>query len=128
MTKFKIKPTQKENWRYIAFEIYSQNQCKQEEVTKALVNNTLRLLGEIGASYANLWVIDFDQKKQSGIVRCSRDAQTQIVADLTTITHINQQQAAMFVLGVSGTLKKLKDKYLNTRTLKQNSKIKKEEN
>ena len=111
MVKFRVKPTQKENWRYIAFRILSKKAVKESEVVKALVNSITHFLGELGASDANSWLIDYDEKKGQGIFRCSRDAVKQVVASITLVSKIGMQDAAFLVLGVSGTIKALRKKY-----------------
>ena len=72
----------------------------------------MRLHGEVGTSEENLWLIEFDQEKQCGILRCSHKAQQKVIAALTIITKINEQDVVFNVRGVSGTIKKAKAKYL----------------
>ena len=123
MVKFKVKPSQKENWRYIAFELISNANFTDKDIVRAITGANLRLYGEVGTSVENLWLIEYDAQNKRGIVRCSHKAQQKVIAALTIITKINAltsissqklgdgQDAVFNVLGVSGTIKKTKEKY-----------------
>ncbi|MFH1424164.1 MAG: Rpp14/Pop5 family protein [archaeon] len=112
MTKFRVKPTQKENWRYLAFELITNAKFKETDVVKAMVSSILRFHGELGASYTNVWMIEFNEGKQNGIMRCSHTAVQEVVAAVTLITKIDDKDAGFNILGVSGTIKKCREKFL----------------
>ncbi|HIJ97464.1 TPA: ribonuclease P protein component 2 [archaeon] len=111
MVKFKVKPSQKENWRYIAFELISNANFTDKDIVRAITSANLRLYGEVGTSEENLWLIEYNANKKSGIIRCSHKAQQKVIAALTIITKINEQDSVFNILGVSGTIKKTKEKY-----------------
>ena len=112
--KFRVKPSMKENWRYIAFELISEAEpASEKDITRAILNSVTRLLGEVGASKTNIWLLEYSKGK--GLIRCSHTAVTNVVASVTTITEINDKRALLHVLGVSGTIKKAKEKYLKKR-------------
>ena len=123
MVKFKVKPSQKENWRYIAFEIISRGNFSDQDIVKAVTSANLHLYGELGTSEENLWLIEFNPEKKQGILRCSHKAQQKVLAALTAITKINAltsissqklgdgQDVVFNVRGVSGTIKKANEKY-----------------
>ena len=115
MTKFKVKASQKENWRYIAFRVLSESKPSEQELTRAVINSVTRLLGEIGASETNVWLLEYDKNKQNGIIKCSHDAQTRVLGAITTITKIGENPAALIALGTSGTIKKATQKYLSAK-------------
>lgn len=108
MVKFKVKPTLKENWRYIGFEVISESKFEDKQVVKAITNSILKFLGELGASETNVWLIDYNAQSSKGIVRCSNKALTNVLAAITTIIKIDDKQAILNAIGVSGTIKKLK--------------------
>jgi len=114
MVKFKVKPSQKENWRYIVFELVTTGVFYDQDIVKAITAANLRLYGEVGTSEENLWLIEFDAEKQRGILRCSHKAQQKVIAALTVITKINEQDVVINVRGVSGTIKKATEKYLKS--------------
>ena len=111
MVKFKVKPSQKENWRYIAFELVSNANFTDKDIVRAITGANLRLYGEVGTSGENLWLIEYNADKKSGIIRCSHKTQQKVIAALTIITKINEQDVVFNILGVSGTIKKTKEKY-----------------
>lgn len=113
MTKFRVKPTQKENWRYIAFELISDSKFEEKDVARGMVNSILRFLGELGASRTNIWMLDFLPAKQRGIIRCSHTAVRDVVASITLVSKIEDKKSSFNVLGVSGTVKKCRVKYLS---------------
>ena len=109
--KFKVKPTQKENWRYIAFEVLSEANFSEKDITRALISSVIKLLGEVGASKTNIWLLEYSGNSKTGIIRCSHKAVNSVVASMTGLAKIDDKKAAFLVLGVSGTIKKLKEKY-----------------
>ena len=113
MTKFRVKPTMKENWRYIVFELLSKTAIKEQDVVRAITGSILKMFGEFGASKTNVWLIEYDSKTKKGIVRCSHKAVETVVASVTLITKIVESEAAFVVKGVSGTIKKAKEKFLS---------------
>ena len=112
MTKFKIKATMKENWRYIVFDLISKTTSKEQDIVRAITGSILKMFGDIGASKTNVWLIEYDAKTKKGIVRCSHTAVQTVVASITSITKLNDSEAAFVVKGVSGTIKKAKEKFL----------------
>jgi ribonuclease P/MRP protein subunit POP5 len=115
--KFKVKPTMRENWRYIAFELISEAKpVSEKDITRAILNSLIRLLGEVGSSKTNIWLLEYSEGK--GLIRCSHTAVTEVMAAITTITTVNDKKAAVHVLGVSGTIKKAKEKWLNLKKSK----------
>ena len=112
MTKFRVKPTMKETWRYIVFDLISKTSVKEQDVVRAITGSIPRMFGEFGASKTNVWLIEYDAKTKKGIVRCSHKAVQTVVASVTTITKIGDVEAAFVVKGVSGTIKKAKVKFI----------------
>ena len=113
MVKFKVKPTQKETWRYIGFEVISEGRPGEKDIVKATIQSILRMFGEEGASETNVWLIEYNEKKKLAILRCSNKAQTKVLGALTAVTKIDDSRTVFNTLGVSGTIKKLKQNYLN---------------
>lgn len=112
MTHFRIKASMKENWRYIVFQLLSNNSVSDKDVVGAVTTSLLRMFGEVGASKTNIWLVEYDANAKTGIVRCSHNAVQEVVAAMTAILKVNEQDAAFIVKGVSGTIKKATGKYL----------------
>lgn len=110
MTQFSVKPSSKTNWRYVAFKILSEKPVSQDDTTRAIISSMLHSFGESGAADTNLWVLEYSYP--TGFLRCSHKSQQQVIAALTLITKIAEQRAAVLVLGVSGTIKRMNKKYL----------------
>jgi len=96
--------------RYLAFKIVSEQPVNKRDVADAVWNAVLQLFGEYGASQTNLALIEYDQEKSWGIIRCSHRAVEMVRASIASVTEINEKPVAIHVLRVSGTLKALKRK------------------
>jgi len=96
--------------RYLAFKIVSDQSVNKRDVADAVWNAVLRLFGEYGASQTNLALIEYDQEKCWGIIRCSHRAVEMVRASIASVTEINEKPVAIHILGVSGTLKALRRK------------------
>ena len=96
--------------RYLAFKITSEQTVSKRNLADAVWKVILQLFGEYGASQADLGLIEYDQEKDLGIIRCSRRAVEMVRASVASITEINEKSVAIHVLGVSGTLKALRRK------------------
>ena len=105
-------PTQRERNRYIAFKLISDSRFKREEVVKAVWDTVLRFLGESGASRTSLWLMDWSDEKQNGILKVNHNSVDEVRAALALLKDINKENCIPHVLGVSGTIKKSKEKYL----------------
>ncbi len=107
-----LPPTLREKHRYIAFQLISERSFRKEEVRKAVWEASLSALGVLGSARAKPWFIKFDEKSQTGIVRVDRKHVEELRFALTLMTEINGSRAIFRTLGVSGTIKRLKKKFL----------------
>jgi RNase P/RNase MRP subunit POP5 len=72
-----------------------------------------RLYGEVGASQANLVLIDYDAQIKLAILRCNLSVINEVRTALATVIAIADKAAAIHVLAVSGTIKALRGKLKN---------------
>ncbi|RJX15512.1 ribonuclease P protein component 2 [Candidatus Bathyarchaeota archaeon] len=93
--------------RYLMFKVVCGKTLSKTEVWKAIVESFRMLLGVLGLSQANLTLIEYDEKKQVGVLRCSHKFLDAVRASLTFINQINNEKANVYSLRVSGTLKTL---------------------
>ena len=107
-----LPPTLRGKKRYIAFRVHSDAPVKRDEVVGAIWHTVLSFLGEREASNLNLWIKDFDN--QQGFLVCSHKKTGEVIGCLTLVDEISHRKASIQVLGISGTLKALKRKFLNT--------------
>jgi RNase P/RNase MRP subunit POP5 len=83
------------------------------EVIDTFWNAVTRLYGEVGASMANLVLIDYDAQQRLAILRCNLSLISEVRTALATVIRINDKAAAVHVLAVSGTIKALRGKLEN---------------
>lgn len=107
-----LPPTLRDKHRYIAFQIIGERPFKKDEIKRAIWDASLSTLGTLGSARAKPWFIKFDEKSQTGIVRVDRKHVEELRFALTLVTEINGSKAIFRTLGVSGTIKRLKKKFL----------------
>jgi RNase P/RNase MRP subunit POP5 len=94
--------------RYLAFSIDGGEAYSEQEISDALYQAVRELFGDYGVSYLRPKLIEYDEEKREGIVRCSRSHTREMRVVLALITEISNLEAAVWVTGVSGTIKSLK--------------------
>ena len=100
----------REKRRYLALKIETDQQFDEHIVLNAVYASLLRLFGEVGASKANIKLIESFPEKNQLTIRCSHLMLEKVRASTTSITEINKKITAIHVLDVSGTLKALSKK------------------
>ena len=93
--------------RYLALQLECEGMPDEREFIDAVWAAVTKLYGEVGASLTGLALIDFDVERNVAVLRVSLAALNILRASLATITSIGGKEAAVHVLGVSGTLKAL---------------------
>jgi len=114
-----LPPTLKEKRHYLAIEILSKARLHFKQV-KVFLNKTVRdFLGHETAK-AGLQILElthadekYNLQVMQGILSVNRKYVLKIKAALSLLKEINNHQSAVRVLGVSGTLKKLREKFLS---------------
>ncbi len=115
MSKSKIPKSMREKKRYIAFLVRSDFEIKKDELSIAIWSNALSLLGELKASKLNYWLVEYDEEKMLGILTCSHKMLSEMLACLSLISNVNNKMVNIVTLGVSGTLKALRRKFLKDK-------------
>lgn len=115
-----LPPSMRSHKRYIIFEILSEKPVEYGDFVSAVWSSLLNFLGEQGASRARIWLIRnlYEDKQQRGAIKCSHDFVEQTRTALMLIQVIGETKAVVRVLGVTGTIKSAKDKYLGVRDLR----------
>jgi len=105
--------------RYIAFKVISENKVNFDDVKTSIWHSILNFLGEYGSSKASTWISKtaYDDNKQIGLIRCSHDFVEEIRAALSLVERIGDTRVVIKVLGVSGTMKAARMKFLGETTL-----------
>ncbi|BAA30588.1 ribonuclease P protein component 2 [Pyrococcus horikoshii] len=113
MRKLKtLPPTLRDKNRYIAFEIISDGDFTKDEVKELIWKSSLEVLGETGTAIVKPWLIKFDPNTKTGIVRCDREYVEYLRFALMLVSEFNGKRLIIRTLGVSGTIKRLKRKFL----------------
>ncbi|MFC1730915.1 Rpp14/Pop5 family protein [candidate division KSB1 bacterium] len=110
-----LLPSLREKKRYLAFEILSEAKIKDySSVSKQIKQNSLDFLGELGLAKAGIMLIDdcWDKDKQKGILRVNNKYVNHAKASLVLINHIGDKDVMVRSIGMSGSLKKAKQKYI----------------
>jgi len=106
-----------EKHRYIAFEIISEdNEISSEKILKTIWSQLYSLYGEYGTSKIGLWLIYYDPESKKGVIRCSLSELDKLRTALATITSFRRKrepEIIIYILGISGTIKSIKEKYFS---------------
>lgn len=94
--------------RYLRFRVASERRYQRQEIEDAVRKGVTGLYGVRGLSQVEPVMIEFDEKGQSGILRCNHLHLRQMRASLVHITCITGSAASIQVVRVSGTIKALK--------------------
>jgi ribonuclease P/MRP protein subunit POP5 len=106
-----LPPSKREKNRYLVYEVNSEKPVKGEDIGRAIWKTALDFLGELGVSRSSLRVVDFDEKKQKGIIKVNHTSVEEARMTLALVKEINKQKVALKTVGVSGILKKAKGKW-----------------
>ena len=99
--------------RYLALKIEHTKEVNETDLENAFFGAVSRLFGEYGVSKAGLVLLRHDKAKNWVVMRCGNTSLNMVKASLASITEISSEPAAVHVLGVSGTLKSLRRRFLN---------------
>ena len=108
-----LPPAKRERNRYLVYSVASDAPLKGEEMGKVIWKTALEFLGELGVARSCLRIVDFDEKKQKGVIKVSHKSVEEARVVLALVKEANKKPVALHVTGVSGILKKAKGKYLS---------------
>lgn len=115
-----LPPSLRSNKRYIAFEIISDSKPGYNDIVNAVWEAMLDFLGELEASKAKIWFIKnlYDENNQKGVMRCGHNYVEHMRAVLSLIKTIGENSVIIKILGVTGTIKSARTKYLTATDLR----------
>lgn len=111
--KNNLKPlpsTLREKRRYIVFEIVSEKKLNAKKLSNSVYKQIQNLIGEINMAKAG--IIMLEGKDNKGIVSSTNKLANEVVSALTLVSYLDNQEVKIKTLGMSGILKKAKNKYL----------------
>jgi ribonuclease P/MRP protein subunit POP5 len=106
-----LPPAKREKNRYLVYEASSDKPLKGEDIGRAVWKTALEFLGELGVSRSGLRVVDFDEKKQKGIIKVNHTSAEEARMTLALVEEVKGQKVALRTIGVSGILKKARAKW-----------------
>ena len=93
--------------RYLALQLETEGVPTEKEFMDAVWGAVAKLYGEVGASMTSLALINLDVERKVVVVRTSLATLDYVRASLASLTSVAGKEAAVHVLGVSGTIKAL---------------------
>ena len=101
----------KERQRYILFSIIKSSDLSftQKDLTMTLWKSIWRYFGMKEANKIGLWVLELNNEKNYGIIRCSHQTKEILITSLTLITEINHKKVIISPIKTSGTIKKIRE-------------------
>ena len=111
-----LPPSLRSRKRYVVFEIVSEQPVKYEDLLDTIWSQMMNFLGELESAEAKMWLIQnlYDTTKQRGVIKCKHDYVEHIRAVLSLIQVVGETKSLIKILGVTGTIKSAKNKYLLT--------------
>ncbi len=107
-----LPSAKRERNRYLVYSVASESPIKGEDIGKAIWASALSFLGELGVARSSLRVVDFDENKQSGIIKVNHKSVEEGRLVLALVKEVNKRPVALAVTGASGILKKAKGKWM----------------
>lgn len=105
----------RERERYIVFYVIAENNRKisQKEILNSIMHSVISLLGEVNAANAFLYLIEWDENRNFGILRTTNKFVNSVIFALSLISKINNCNVSFNTLKTSGTIKRAKN-FLNS--------------
>lgn len=107
----KILPSSlRERKRYLAVEVFSERGVNRSSFLRELRRSIASLFGDAGLSRTGVALLYFDGT--CGVVRCAPEEIWAVRAGIAAITEINGVRVAVRVMGVGGTVRSVREKYI----------------
>lgn len=104
--------------RYLAFRIDSERPTTRREVLN-LLSQELRFIKSIGGNRVFMRLLEYDSERCLGIIMCGHRSVETTRRLTENINEKNRGRISIQIIGVSGTIKSLKQKYFGrTRQVK----------
>jgi RNase P/RNase MRP subunit POP5 len=99
--------------RYLAVSLEFDDKLDSYQFMDSVWRAVTELFGEYGASQTSLSLIFYDEKSRLAILRTGHKTLEMVRTALASITRIEKKPAAVHVIAVSGTIKKLRSTVIN---------------
>ena len=111
-TKTKLNPiplSMRGKKRYILLSLKTQETLEEKSVKRAILQAFEKLFGVSGLAKQKLWFINFNEKNNAAILRCSLETLEEVKAGLLFIQAVHHVPVIPVIRLVSGSLKKAKE-------------------
>jgi RNase P/RNase MRP subunit POP5 len=102
-----LLPSLREKKRYVVFDVKTSD-FDTKEVEKLIVDNALKFMGEFGISKAGFMILSDSWNDKKGIIKIN----PKYVDEIKMVLGLIKGKIIVNTLGVSGTLKKAKQKFI----------------
>ena len=96
--------------RYLALKVESEQPLDERNIMNAVWDMVYQLYGEFGASQTALHKVSWVAQEETLIIRCSHKMLDMVRAAVAAITEIDEKNAVVRAVAISGTLKALRKK------------------
>jgi len=112
-----LPPSMRPPKRYLVFEVISDQPVVYSDLVNTIWTTTMEFLGELGGSEANIWFVHntYDSKKQIGMIKCRHDHVEKVRTVLSLISVVSEMKCIVKIIGVTGTIKSAKTKYMGEK-------------
>ena len=119
-----LPPTLRKNHHYLILDVKSEAKISKEDMLHICWDACIRYWGENHSSNFDLWVMRhylIDETTQNNeaifnyktILRCGRSFEDDVRVALSTLKRQNKKRIAINTIGLSGTVKSGKDKFID---------------
>lgn len=114
-----LSPSLREKRRYVAFKVHCAKPLQELDVNSAIYQAVLNFLGELGMAEASVFVLRgiYTPEKKIGLIRCAHTSVEHVRAAVALASRVGEEPIMIEVLGISGTIKAARRKYLGERIL-----------
>ena len=106
----RLLPSLRAKKRYLAFELICEEPANRSDLIKEVMSSVSALLGDVIASECDIKVLGFEDCK--GVIQCAHTRVKETRASLAALTKINGKRATLHILGTSGTIKRVNEKFI----------------
>jgi RNase P/RNase MRP subunit POP5 len=103
-----VSPTLRGKKRYLLFRLSGDGGFPRSEVEKAIWDCFLGLYGSYGCSLMKLWLVSWNQRESSGIIRYALDEDLRARAGMLFLREVAGKPVSVRLLKASGAIGRLK--------------------
>ncbi len=107
-----LLPTLRTKKRYVVYEYISDKNISHNNIVSAVKKSYKECFGTFGLSEAGLMDTKIHNKNR-GILKVNHKYLDKLCVSMAMITNVNDQNLVLHTVGVSGILKKAKNKYMS---------------